>query len=123
MDIPDTSGLDANPDLGLVAGLVRARRDDRGVVVRGQVGVGPVDLRLIETGPGHPGLEIVGHELARHAAEERQRSGVAGNSVRHRLGPGRFDVGVVRGIEHTDEDLRLTDPPVAPSITSSASPA
>ena len=73
----------------------------------GEVGIGPVDLRLVEAGLRDPGLQVVGHELAGRAAEEGQHADMGADPVRQRLRPGRFHIGVVRGAEHADEDLRL----------------
>ena len=66
--------LDPDLDLRLVAGPVRARRHDRGVVVGGEVRVGPVDRRFVEAGLGDACLQVVGNKLAGHAAEEGQKS-------------------------------------------------
>ena len=55
-DDPTLDELHADLDLGLVAGPVRTRRNDRGVGVGGEVGLGPVDLRLVEAGLRDPGL-------------------------------------------------------------------
>ena len=58
---------------GFVLGLERARRVDQGAVVHGQLGVGAVDLRVIQVGFVHPGLEVVTHQPGRHSAEELER--------------------------------------------------
>lgn len=47
-DDPALHELDADLDLGLVARPEGARRQDRGVGVRDEIGAGPVDLRLVE---------------------------------------------------------------------------
>src|SRR5437868_7576657 len=66
--------LDAGFDFGLVARLVRARWNDGGAVMPRQVGVGPIDCRLMEAGLGDPGLEIVANRLAGDAAENKART-------------------------------------------------
>jgi hypothetical protein len=49
--------------------------------MRGELGIGPVDLRVIQIGLVHSGLQVVRHQPGRDAAEEPERSDVA-------LGPG-----------------------------------
>ena len=49
---PAPDDLNADFDLGLVARLVGARRNDGGAVMPRHVGVGPVDHRLVEAGLG-----------------------------------------------------------------------
>ena len=39
----------------------------------GQLGISPVDLRVIQVRAVHPGLEVVGHQPGRDPAEERER--------------------------------------------------
>ena len=60
-------------DLRFVTGLVRPRRHHGSVVMRGHVGIGPVDRRFVEAGLGDTDLQIVRDDLARHAAEEPER--------------------------------------------------
>ena len=45
--------------------------------MRGQLGIGPVDLRVIQVRPVHPGLEVVRHQPGRDPAEERERGHMA----------------------------------------------
>ena len=66
---PAPDDLHADFNLGLVAWLVRARRNNGGAVMPGHVGIGPVDHRLVKAGLGDPGLEIVADRLAGDAAE------------------------------------------------------
>ena len=63
---------DAVLDLGLVLGLARSGRQDADAVMRGHHAVAAVDLRIVERGLVDPGLQIVGHDQARHAAEEAE---------------------------------------------------
>ena len=91
--------------LALSRGLYGPRRDHRGAVMRRHVGIGAVDQRLVEAGPGDPGAQIVADDLARNAAHERQHVHVCSNPVRQRLRPGRLRKGVAGGAEHGDEDL------------------
>ena len=102
---PALHHLNADLHLRLVARLVRPRRDHRGAVVRRHVGVGAVDQRLVEAGPGDPGAQVVADDLPRHPADERQHVDVHGNPVRQRLRPDRFRKDVAGGPQHGDEDL------------------
>ena len=55
---PASDNLDADFNLGLVARLVGARRNDGGAVMPRQVGVSPIDRRLMEAGLGDPALRL-----------------------------------------------------------------
>ena len=73
--------LHADFDLGLVARLARTRRQDRGVVVLGQLLVGAIDAGLIAAGRGDAGLEVVAHDRLRHAADRGQGVDVRADPV------------------------------------------
>ena len=64
-------------DLRLVTGLPGASRVDEGSVVLGQLGVGAVDLRIVEVRLVDAGLEVIGDQPRRAAAEEGKRLHVA----------------------------------------------
>lgn len=72
----------------------------------GGIGIGPVDHRLVKAGPGDAGLEIVAHSLPGRATEISKCPNVRGDPVRQALAEAGLGVGVVRGAEHGDEDLR-----------------
>ena len=59
----------------------RAGGVDQGAVVLGQLGIGAIDLRVVQIRLVHPGLEVVRHQPGRDPAEELERGHV-------RLGPG-----------------------------------
>ena len=69
---------------GFVLGFERPRGVDQGAVVGGQLGVGPVDLRVIQVGFVHPGLEVVTHQPRRHPSNMRVSfvKAVAGSGLR-----------------------------------------
>ncbi len=50
--------------------------------MRGQLGIGAVDLRVIQVWLVHPGLEVVRHQPGRDAAEELKRRDVASVQAR-----------------------------------------
>ena len=101
--VPDIRHRPLDP--GLVAGLDRAGRVDQAAVVCGELGIGPVDLRVIQVGLVHPGLEVVRDQPRRDAAEERERRDVAlgpGPLVHHQHRPHEH---VPRAREHHHERL------------------
>jgi len=73
------------------------------------LGVGAVDLRLVEAGLGDARFEVVGDDLTGHAAEVGEGPTVRGDPVRQLLGPGGFRVGVARRPKDGDKDLGLAD--------------
>ena len=99
--VPDIRHRPLDPRL--VPGLQRPGRVDQAAVMRGELGIGPVDLRVVEVGLVDPGLQVVRHQPGRDAAEERERLDVA-------LGPGplvhlqhRADEHVPRAGQHHHE--------------------
>jgi predicted DNA-binding transcriptional regulator AlpA len=60
-------------DFGLVPWFPWPRRQNGSIVMRRHVGVGAIDLRIIETGLDDGGLGIVRHEKMRHAADRLHR--------------------------------------------------
>ena len=66
-------------------GLVRPGRHHRAAVVRRQLRVAAIELRLIKARLHHAALEIVRHQNARRAAEIFQRPHVRRGPVRHAL--------------------------------------
>ena len=93
-------------DLGLVAGPIRPRRHNGGVVMGRHLGVGSIDLRLVEAGLGDARAQIVGHHHRRDAADERKGARVRADPVGQALRPGGLGIGVIRRAEHGDEQLR-----------------
>ena len=96
-------------DLRLVARPPRPRRQNGGVVMRRHLGIGAIDLRIVETGLDDRGLGIVRHEQMRNAADRLERVDVGVDPVGQRLRPARLRKGEARRAEHGDEDLRLAD--------------
>ena len=62
---------------GLVAGLQRPGRVDQAAVMGGELGIGPVELRVVEVGLVDPGLQVVRNQAGRDAAEEGERLDMA----------------------------------------------
>jgi hypothetical protein len=63
--------------LRLVTRLPGPGRVYQAAVVGGQLRIGPVDLRVIQVRPVHPGLEVVGDQPRRDSAEELERRHMA----------------------------------------------
>ena len=95
----------ARLDLGLVARLARAGRQDADAVMRRHHAVAAVDLGIVERRLVDPGLQIIGHDQPGHAAQEPEQADMGPDPIGQRLGPGRLGIGVIRGPEHGDEDL------------------
>ena len=70
---PALDDLHAPLDLGLVARLAHACRQDRHAIVLGELGVGAVQVRLVAMRPIHAALQVVRDERRRGAAEKLQR--------------------------------------------------
>ena len=56
------------------------------------LGVGPIDLRLVEAGFDDSDLGVVRNEQLGHAAERCEGSGMGADPVGQRLGPARLGV-------------------------------
>jgi len=94
-------------DLGFVAWPARPGRQHGSAVMRRHLGVGSVDLRLVQTGLDNSDLGIVGYDKARHTADRCKGAGVRADPIGKPLRPGRLDVGEVRRAHDGDEDLRF----------------
>ena len=96
-------------DFRFIARATWACRQDGGVVMGRHVGIGPVDLRLVEAGLDHRDLGIVRHQEMGHAADSREGLDVSVDPVGEALRQGRAGEGEAGGAEHRDEDLRHPD--------------
>ena len=68
--------------------------------MRRHIGIGAIDLRLVEAGLDHRDLRVVGHQQLRHAADGLECSGMGADPVGQRLGPARFGIGEIGSAEH-----------------------
>ena len=75
----------------------------------GQVGIGPIDRRVVKAGLGDAGLEIVADRLPGGAAEIRKGADMRGDPVRQLLAPHRLGVGEARCAQDGDKDLHWDD--------------
>ena len=87
----------------------RPRWQNGGVVMRRHLGVGSIDLRIVETGLDDGRLGIVRHEQMRNAADRLEGTDMGVDPVGQRLRPARMRKSEARRAEHGDEDLRLAD--------------
>jgi hypothetical protein len=74
-------------DFRLVAGLSRPRRQNGGSVMRRHVGVGPIDLGVVEAGLDDGGLGVVRHDELGNAADRLEGAHVGVDPVGQRLRP------------------------------------
>ena len=73
------------------------------------LGIGSVELRVVEAGLDDGGLGVVGHDEFGNPADRLEGAHVGVDPVGQRLRPGRFGEGEARGPQHGDEDLRHAD--------------
>ena len=100
-------------DLGLVLGLERPGRVDQGAVVRREFGIRTVDLRVVEVGPVHPGLEVVRDQPSGYPGEERERLHVRGAPLGLVHAQRRAHEHVPRAAQHHHERPHRAPPPAA----------
>ena len=72
------------------------------------LGVGSIDLRLVEAGLDDGHLRVVRHQQFGHAAERCEGAGMSADPVSQRLGPARLGISEVGGAHDGDENLRRT---------------
>jgi hypothetical protein len=95
-------------DLGFVARPAWPGRQDGGAVMRRHLGIGSVDLRLVQAGLDDGDLGVVRDEKTRHTVDGCKGTRVGADPIGKPLRPGRLGVGEVRRPHDGDEDLRLT---------------
>jgi hypothetical protein len=59
------------------------------------LGIGSIDLRLVEAGFDDSDLGVVRHEQLGHAADRFEGSGMRADPVGQRLGPARLGIGEI----------------------------
>src|SRR5215510_859406 len=103
--------LYADLDFGFIPRASGTSRDDRDAIVLRELGVSPVEGRLVAMGPVHSGLEIIrDHDLG-HPTQCRKGADMGPNPVRQTLAPGRFSKGRVGGAQDGDKDRSSVDFP------------
>ena len=75
--------------------------------MRCHLGIGSIDLRLVQAGLDDSDPGVVGNDETRHAADGCKGARVGTDPIAERLCPGRLDIGEARRAHHCDEDLRL----------------
>jgi hypothetical protein len=70
------------------------------------LGIGAINLRLVQASLDDGDLGIVGYNEVRHTADRSKRASVRADPIAKRLCPGRLDIGEVRSAHDRDEDLR-----------------
>jgi hypothetical protein len=77
--------------------------------MRGHLGIGSIDLRIVEAGLDDGGLGIVRHEQMRNAADRLEGMHMGVDPIGERLRPTRARESEARRAEHGDEDLHFAD--------------
>src|SRR6266403_2839621 len=77
-------------DLRLVARPSRPRWQDGGIVMRRHLGIGAVDLGIVETRLDYGGLGIVRHQQMRNTTDRLQGADMGVDPVGERLRPARM---------------------------------
>jgi len=77
--------------------------------MRRHVGIGAVDLGIVETGLDDGGLGIVRYQQMRNTADRLQGADMGVDPVGERLRPARMREREARRAQHGDEDLRVPD--------------
>src|SRR6202051_1126400 len=95
----------------------RPRWQNGGVVMRRHLGVGSIDLRIVETSLDNSGFGIVRHEQMWNDADHLEGAAMGVDPVGHRLRPARERKSEARCAEPGDEDLRLADFAGQPAMT------
>src|SRR5205823_1173915 len=106
-DQPAFDDQHAGFDFWLIAWPAWPGRQHGGAVVRCHLGIGSVDLRLVQAGLDDGDFGVVGNDETRHSANCRKGARVCSDPIAKRLRPDRFDVGEVGRAHDRDEDLRL----------------
>ena len=101
--------LYSNFHLGFITRLARPRRDDDGAIVLRHIRVRTIDVRLVVTGLGDPGLQIVADYHCRHAAKELKGACMRADPVRKGLCPGGFGKRIRTGTQNRDKQLGRED--------------
>ena len=106
-DDPALDHLHRRLDLGLVAGLVGARRDDHHAVVLGHLLVGGVHVRLVAVRFGHTGAQVVRNRQGGATPVELEGVLVGVTPVQKFLAAQCLGVEVTRRAERGNEQLGL----------------
>jgi hypothetical protein len=95
-------------DLGLVARLAAARRQNRRVVVLRHGGKGLIERRLKPQRLGHARLQVIADDRFGNAAEVRKSPALAFNPIRQPLAEAGHRIGQRRRPQDRDKNLRRT---------------
>lgn len=106
---PPLGYLHGDFDFRFVPSATGARGQDGAADVLSELFIGALHAGLVAARHDDAALELIAHNGGRHATEERQGAGVAGDPVRTPLSARRLGVRVVGGAEDGDEQLDLAD--------------
>ena len=108
-DNPSLGHLHTAFDLGFIARSVGSCGYHAEAVMKCQVQIGRVDVRVIAGRFGDAGAGVIGHGQRRHAAPELEGMFMGADPRFHLLIARDFGVGAGTGTEDGDEQRRLTD--------------
>ena len=108
-DHPTLHEQHAQFNLCLIPRAARPCRQDGGVVMRRHLGIGSVDLRLVEARLDDGHLRVVRNNQPGNPADRLECLRMCADPIGQPLRPGRLRIGEVRGAEDSDEDPGLSD--------------
>src|SRR5450432_3889638 len=114
-DDPTSRNLDSNLNFRFILRAAWTCWNHCGAVVMRHLGICAVHRRLVETSLRYARLQVVGNDLRRDAAEEREGPHMRADPVDKTLRKRGFNVCEIRRTEHGDEqltDVNLTGRPV-----------
>ena len=89
----------------LVAGSIGARGQHSAAVMLGQIGIGGIQLRLVEAGFVDAALKIIRDQTAGRTLKILKGMYMRADPVRQGLRQGGLGVGIVRGSPNSDKEL------------------
>ena len=82
---PSTDDLDADFHFGFIPRTIRSCRDNRGAIMAGEIGISPIDHRLVKASPGDAGLQIIAHRLPGGTTKKGKCADVRRDPIRQAL--------------------------------------
>ena len=106
---PAFNDLYAHLRFGFILGLVGPCRQHRDLIVRRQLLVAGVQVRIVPTGLADTATEIIGDCYLRNTAEVLKGTHMTHQPVLQPLAPGGFGVGVIGGTQYGNKHLSGVD--------------
>ena len=106
---PAFNNLYTHLRLGFILGLVGPRRQHRDLVVRRQLLVAGIQVRIVPTGFVDTATQIIGDNHLRNTRKKLKGAHVTHQPVLQALAPGGLRIGVIRSPQHGDKHLGRAD--------------